>query len=481
MKIFLQALLAALFFSSATWAADFVPSRVLVKPVDSANETNVQASFRALGAREVGRIPQINVRILQVPAKAEAQVIAALSKNPNIEFAELDYIATANLTPNDPLYTSNQWHLPSISTPTAWDTTTGSTSTVLAIVDTGVQANHPDLVGRCLPGRDFVNNDLDASDDEGHGTGTAGAAAATGNNGIGMAGVTWGSRILPVKVLDATGSGSYSAIASGINYSADQGAQVINLSLGGTLSSSTLQNAVNYAWNKGALIIAAAGNNGTSQTVYPAACNNVVAVSAINPANVITSWSSYGSFVDLCAPGENIGTLQPDFFPGGGYVTVSGTSFSSPITAGVACLALAVNPSLKNYHLVSLLTRNADDLGAVGRDSYYGSGKVNAARVVAAAPLVDTVVPTTTVTNPLNGSSIAGLRSVTISVVSSDNRAVTRAEIYINGRLTASSASGTFNYTWSTSNLKAGTYQLQSRAYDAEGNIGSSAVVSVRR
>lgn len=481
MKLFSQALLASLFLSSAIWAADFVPSRVLVKPVDSADETSTQNSFSALGAREVGRIRQINVRILQVPAQAEARVIAALSKNPNIEFAELDYIATANLTPNDPFYNSNQWHLPSISAPTAWDTTTGSTSTILAVVDTGAQASHPDLAGRCLQGYDFVNNDTDASDDEGHGTGTSGAAAATGNNGIGMAGVSWGSRILPVKVLDATGSGSYSAIASGINYSADQGAKVINLSLGGSLSSSTLQSAVNYAWNKGALLIAAAGNNGTSQTVYPAGCSNVVAVSAINPANVITSWSSYGSFVDLCAPGENIGTLQPDFFPGGGYVVASGTSFSSPIVAGVACLALAANPALKNYHLVSLLTRNADDLGAAGYDTYYGAGKVNARRVVAAAPLVDTVVPTTAVTNPLNGASIAGLRSVTVSVVSGDNRAVTKAELYINGRLTASSATGTFNYSWSTSNLKAGTYQLQSRAYDADGNIGSSAVVSVRR
>lgn len=480
MKLFLQALLVSL-LSSAAWASDFVPSRVLVKPIDSANETTVQNSFRALGAREVGRIRQLNVRILQVPAKAEAQVIAALSKNPNIEFAELDYIATANLTPNDPLYAANQWHLPSISAPTAWDTTTGSSGAILAIVDTGVQANHPDLAGRCLPGRDFVNNDLDASDDEGHGTASAGAAAATGNNGTGMAGVTWGSLILPVKVLSASGSGSYSAIANGISYSADQGAQVINLSLGGTMSSSTLQNAVNYAWNKGSLLIAAAGNNGTSQTVYPAACTNVVAVSALNPSNVITSWSSFGSFVDLCAPGENIGTLQPDFFPGGGYVIVSGTSFSSPIVAGVACLALAANPSLKNNHLVSLLTRNADDLGATGFDAYYGAGKINARRVVAAATNFDTVVPTTTVTNPLNGASIAGLRSVTVSVVSSDNRAVTRAELYINGRLTSSSTAGSFNYTWSTSKLKAGTYQLQSRAYDADGNIGSSAIVSVRR
>ena len=477
MKLFLRGLVLSSLLLSVAWSGDYVPGRVLVKPAEGANEANVQGSIRAAGAREVGRIHQINVRILQVPEKAEASVVAALSKNPNFEFAELDYIATANLTPNDPLYASYQWHLPSISAPAAWDTATGSSNTIVAIVDTGVQANHPDLLGRCLQGYDFVNNDANPDDDEGHGTGTSGAAAASGNDGIGMAGVTWGSKILPVKVLGADGSGAFSTIASGINYSADQGARVINMSLGGTFSSSTLQNAVNYAWNKGATLIAAAGNSGTSQAQYPAACSNVVAVSALDRSNRITSWSSYGSFVDLCAPGLDIGTLGFN----GTYVVASGTSFSSPIVAGVACLALSVNPALNNSQLVALLTRNADDLGTAGFDSYYGNGKVNASRVVAAALTADLVSPVTSVTNPTNGASIAGLKSVLVTVVSSDDRAVTKAELYINGRLTASSASGNFSYTWSTSSLKTGTYTLQSKAYDAGGNTASSAVVSVRR
>jgi len=462
---------------SLSWSADFVPGRILVKPVDSADENQVQASIRGQGAQEVGRIHQINVRILKVPEKAEARVIAALSKNPNFEFAEPDYIATANLTPNDPYYPAYQWHLPAISAPTAWDTITGSPTIILAMIDSGVQLDHPDLAGRILSGYDFANNDADPSDDNGHGTSTAGTAAATGNNGIGMAGLTWGSLILPVKVLGATGSGSYSAISSGINYSADRGARVINMSLGGTLSSSTLQSSVNYAWNKGSVLIAAAGNNGTSQTVYPAACSNVVAVSAINSANTITSWSSYGSFVDLCAPGDNIGTLAT----GSGYAISSGTSFSSPIVAGVACLALSANPALKNFQVVSVLNSNADDLGTAGLDPYYGYGRVNAARVVAAAPLVDTTSPTTAVTNPLNNASIASLKSVNVSVASSDDRAVTKAELYINGRLTASATTGNFSYTWNTSTLKTGTYQLQSKAYDAAGNTAVSSVVSVKR
>lgn len=225
---------------------------MLVKPSASASETGIQASLRATGAREVGRVPQIGVRILQVPEKAEARVIAALSKNPNFEFAEPDYVANIILTPNDPYYAAYQWHLPKVSAPAAWDTTTGSANVTIAVVDSGVEATHPDLAGRVLAGYDFANNDSNPADDNGHGTAVAGVAAAQGNDGIGVA---WNMAILPVKTMNSSGSGSYSAIANGITYSADRGARIINLSLGGTSSSSTLQSAVSYAWNKGCVLI----------------------------------------------------------------------------------------------------------------------------------------------------------------------------------------------------------------------------------
>ncbi len=464
-----------------SFGADFVPGRVLAKPSAAASDAAVQASLRAAGAREIGRVPQIGVRILQVAPRAEARVIAALSKNPNFEFAEPDYIANIILTPNDPYYAVYQWHLPKVSAPTAWDTTTGAAGVTVAVVDSGVQSTHPDLAGRVLPGYDYVNNDSDPSDDNGHGTAVAGVAAAKGNDGIGVAGAAWNVSILPVKVMSASGSGSHSAIANGINYSADRGARIINLSLGGTSSSRTLQSAVNYAWNKNCVLIAAAGNNGTSTAVYPAAYSNVVAVSATTSADTMASFSSYGSFVDLSAPGQDITTT----WPGGGYVTISGTSFSSPLTAGVAALALSVNPALSNSQVSSLLTSNADDLGAAGYDIYFGAGRVNAARVVAAAvpppPSGDTTAPVTTVTNPKNGASIAGLRSVTVSVSSSDNIGVTKAELYIDGKLVATSSSGSFNYNWNLKNVAAGPHTLQSKAYDAAGNSASSTVVSVTR
>lgn len=478
MKNSLLALLISFGLLGSSFASNAVPGRVLAKPSANASETVVQAALRGAGAREVGRVPQIGVRILQVPVKAEARVIAALSNNPNFEFAEPDYIANIILTPNDPFYSAYQWHLPKVSAPTAWDTTTGSSTVTVAVVDSGVQANHPDLVGRVLPGYDFVNNDSDPSDDNGHGTAVAGVAAAKGNDGIGVAGAAWNVAILPVKVMAANGSGSHSAIANGINYSADRGARIINLSIGGTSSSRTLQSSVNYANNKGCILVAAAGNNASSTTVYPAAYSGVTAVSALTQADTLASFSSFGSFVDVSAPGEGITTSWVN----GGYVTISGTSFSSPLVAGIAALALSVNPSLSNTAMASLLTSNADDLGAPGADIYFGAGRVNAARVVSAAtPVADTVAPVTAVTNPKDGASIAGLRSVTVSVASSDNVGVTKAELYINGRLTASSTSGSFNFNWNTSKLARGTYELQSRAYDAAGNTASSVAVRVTR
>lgn len=468
---------------STTLASDFTPGRVLAQPNPTADKGIVSKILRAAGANEVGQIRQLGILVLQVPAKAELKVASALSKNPNFKFAEPDYVAKAILTPNDPYYATSQWHLPKINAPLAWDRSTGASSVVVSVIDSGVDSQHPDLQGRVLAGYDFINSDADPSDDNGHGTAVAGTAAAWGNNGIGVAGVAWGVSILPVKALDASGSGSYSTIANSITYSADRGARIINLSLGGTSSSRTLQSAVDYAWGKGSVLVAAAGNNGNNVAVYPAACNNVLAVSALDKADARTSWSNYGSYVDLSAPGEGIVTT----WSGGGYVSISGTSFSSPIVAGVGALALSDNASLSNADLVDLLQNTADDIGATGYDVYFGWGRVNAARAVAASipltdvPLVDTSAPVTSITSPKDGANISKAKSVKISIYSSDNVKVSKTELYINGRLMTTSTTDSFTYSWSTNRLARGTYQLQSKAYDEGGNVGSSAVVSVYR
>ena len=464
-------------FSAAT-AQDAAPNRILVRPKAGVTDAALTSVWAANAVSEHHRLPQHNVRVMNVlPAQRDA-VLQLLRRNPNIEFAEPDYIARSCLTPNDPYFASGaEWHLPKIQAPQAWNVTTGNTNIILAIVDTGVDLTHPDLAGRLLPGYNFVSNSSDPTDDNGHGTAVSGTAAATGNNGVGVAGLAWNCLILPVKVLDASGSATYSAVAQGITYAADHGARVINLSLGGSSSSSTLQSAIDYAWSKGVVIIAAAGNNGNSQPSYPGACNHVVAVSALQSNDTLPSWSSYGSYVSLSAPGVGIWTCNTNET----YASWSGTSFSSPIVAGVATLVASIKPTLSNTQIVSILKSTADDLGSAGYDIYYGYGRVNANSAVLAAnggpPPPDTQAPTVAITSPRGGTLLKG--NVNISVSASDNVGVVRTECYVDGALIGSSTSASATFAWSSSSVVDGTHALQARAYDAAGNAGSSAVVTV--
>jgi thermitase len=453
--------------------------QILVKPKPSLSESALDALLSSLGARQHDSIPALDVRIIRVPQQASEKLLLALQRNHDVEYAEPDFIATAIGTANDPYFTGgNQWYLTKIQAPQAWDSSTGNSTGIVAIIDTGVRASHPDLSGKVLQGYDFINNDSDATDDNGHGTAVAGLCSAASNNGIGMAAVAWANPILPVKVLGADGSGTYSGIANGITWSADRGARIINLSLGGTSSSRTLQDAVNYAWNKKSVIIAAAGNNGNNTAFYPAACKNVVAVSATTSSDTRPSWSNYGSYVDLSAPGENILTLQGS----SSYASWNGTSFSSPITSGVAALMAAANPALSNASIVDLLLKNCDDIGAAGYDVYFGNGRVNANRAVAAALATvqaDTTAPTLTISSPSDGSVVSGL--VGINVSATDNTGVSRIELYLDGVLFAQSNSASASFSWDTLNSTDGTPSLEARAYDAANNVGSKFIsVEVR-
>ena len=301
-------LLASLLCAVGAHAAPQEKVQLLVKPKASMSEAALHALISSRGGSEQNSIPALNVRVISVPKVAAAHLLAASRRNADVEYAEPDQVAQAFVTSNDP-YAPNQWYLAKLEAAQAWDVTTGSASLTVAILDTGVLATHPDLNGKVLAGYDFVNNDADPTDDNGHGTAVAGVSAASSNNQLGVAGIAWVNPILPVKVLAADGSGSHSAIANGIAWAADRGARVINLSLGGTSSSSTLQNAINYAWNKGAVIVAAAGNNGNNVACYPAACQNVVAVSATDSLDARPSRSNFGSYIDIAAPGADIVTL----------------------------------------------------------------------------------------------------------------------------------------------------------------------------
>jgi thermitase len=402
--------------------------------------------------------------------------LEALGRNPNIEFAERDPVAQALLVPNDPHYGS-QWHLPKINAPAAWDLGTGDRNTVIAVLDTGVAYSHPDLKGKVLQGYNFIGNNTNAADDQGHGTLVAGAAAAISNNSAGVSGVAWQNLILPVKVLDANGSGSHSAIANGIVYAADQGARVINLSLGSTSGSSTLESAVKYAWNKNAVLVAAAGNNGNNTLVYPAAYGQVIGVSGLTSSDVLATWSSYGTHVSLAAPGANILTTTMS----GSYGYASGTSLASPLVAGVAGLVAAATPELLNGEVREVVEKTATDLGAAGFDTLYGNGRVNAAAAVKEGlnrKVSDITAPQVAISSPAASATVSGV--VDVLVDATDNVGVTKLEFYVNASRLASTTASSAAFVWDTRALADGSYTLEARAYDAAGNAGYSAKVTVK-
>jgi thermitase len=369
---------------SLAWAADVpshVPGRLLAAPRSGIDGNLLAYTLRLHAAVVRKHWTGIAVSVLEVPEESSEAIMESLKRTGLFEYVERDqYAHTAAEVPNDPGFVS-QWHLAKIQSSQAWSVTTGSPSVVVAVIDTGVHGTHPDLASNLVPGWNFVKSNSDTSDPLGHGTAVAGVIGAASNNGIGVAGVSWHSRMMPLVVVDENDLAAYSNIAEAIQYAADRGVRVINISVGGNAQSSTLQSAVDYAWNRGVLILASAMNNGASNPYYPAACNHVMAVSATDSNDHLASFSNYGNWIAISAPGAGILTTAA----GGGYAYWFGTSFSSPIVAGVAALSLAVNPTLTNAELVAILEKSADAIGPPGYGASFGWGRVNAFNAVAAA------------------------------------------------------------------------------------------------
>jgi len=353
---------------------------------------------RAVGARVADRLPALDVVVLKVAPNAADATLRALSGNPLVEYAEPNGIAHALLDPNDPYdnttcYPSSrhgcvlQWAWGKVEAYAAWDTTTGGTTVRIAVVDTGVDNSHEDLPA-VVAQRDFVNNDSNAEDDNGHGTHVAGTIGALTNNGTGVAAANWAVALLSVKVLNREGSGSYAAVANGITWAADNGARVINLSLGGTVPSTTLRNAVNYAWNKGAVLACAAGNSGTSQRHYPAAYERCIAVAATDEQDAKASFSTYGSWVDVAAPGVHILSTMPNsavyLTSQYGYLqtydSLNGTSMATPHVAGLAGLVWARGACTSASCVRSRIEETADPIPGTG--TYWRWGRVNYRKAV---------------------------------------------------------------------------------------------------
>jgi subtilisin family serine protease len=305
-------------------------------------------------------------------------------------FSSDDGERSVALLPNDELFDTYQWNLRQIKAPEAWDLTTGSASTIIAILDTGISLTHPDLDSKLVPGYDFVNDDAVPDDDHGNGTHVAGIAAAETNNGIGIAGLAWQARLMPVKVLDANARGDAMRAAQGVTFAVDHGAKIVNLDLVGADRSPALQDAIDYAYTRGVLVIAPVGTDGSSDPSYPAASQHVMAVAATDRSDRRLASSNTGDYISVAAPGESIGsTFRP---PGGanGYAVASTTAQAAAQVSGLAALMLAINPRLTPDDLRAMIEKSSDDVGAPGRDPETGYGRINAARAVQfAAPWND--------------------------------------------------------------------------------------------
>jgi subtilisin family serine protease len=352
----------------------YVPGELLVRfraGTTSAEMENVAG--RARGTL-TAHIAQLGVHVVEVAAERLQEALASLRSEPSVESVERDvFLEALDTVPNDALW-STQWGSRIVGAPRAWDASRGAPGVVIAVLDTGVDVLHPDLRGATVAGYDVVNDDADPSDDHGHGTNSAGVAAARTNNTEGQSGVCWACSLMPVKVLDSRGSGKTSTIAYGMAWAVDHGARVLNMSFGGPGTTNTLRAGVEYAASRGALLVASAGNSGVDTPFYPAAYSQVVGVAATTETDARYSWSNYGDWVPVAAPGCNTATRA-----GGGYVEFCGTSSAAPMVSGIAGLAFALNPKASRADVEQALAGTATPLPGVAR-----FGRVNAPTVMSA-------------------------------------------------------------------------------------------------
>ena len=396
----------------------YVPDELIVKMKDGGTDLSGRGS-RWIGRATVKRSwKELGMVVLKARSGDSLESLEAeLKSDPSVEYVEKNYYVWADAVPDDPGY-SRQSYLRIIDAPEAWDKSKGNSNVLIAVLDTGVESSHIDLSPKLLQGCNVLGSasqdscSSNTEDGHGHGTGVAGTAAASTDDSKGVSGVCWYCRVLPVKVLTDGGGGTVEDMVQGLmfvrNYAQNNSSKrvIVNLSLGRECNSSgptrAEQDAINMAWNSGILIVASSGNTGNTQRQCPASADNVISVSATTNADTKASFSSYGSFVDLAAPGVSIynaiGTLD---VPGSYYTYWSGTSFSSPIVSGIAGLVWSADMSLTNAEVEEILKDSAENIGP---SIYFGEGRVNADLAVSlalgSASPQPTPAPTASPTSP---------------------------------------------------------------------------------
>ncbi|MFN8575545.1 MAG: S8 family peptidase [Candidatus Sericytochromatia bacterium] len=385
--------------------------------------SSAKSTVNILAQNRVKSIRSLGVEIVRVPDEISTQdYIKQLSNDPTIDYVEPNYIRKIALLeenysnyPKEDLKTyinSNvnknmrplnsfkatfndpdiklQYGLEKINADGAWAVTKGDEKIVIAVVDTGVDLNHPDLAANLVKGYSTIKGTINENDDNGHGTHVAGIVSAIADNNIGVTGIAPKCKVMPIKVLSAKGDGNDSDIAEGIIWAVDHGAKVINLSLGGAGAGKTLENAILYAYNSNALVVAAMGNNGANVKNYPAAFKNVVAVGASDSKNKVAPFSNFGDWISVTAPGLKIYSTLPTYKVelsrynlGTEYGILSGTSMAVPYVAGLAGLILSKNKNLNRAEVRKRIEQNCNDIDEKGFDDETGVGLIDASKSLA--------------------------------------------------------------------------------------------------
>ena len=353
-------------------------------------QTEELANFgQQMNSTMIKTASRLNSAVYKVSEGTDIEsLIQSLRENPSVQFAERNYILSSNYTVSDPK-SKEQQGLAMANLAKAWDITFGDPKVIIAVVDTGIDLTHPDLKNKIVPGYNIISQGkTPPKDDNGHGTHASGIAAADTNNKIGVAGTAPRCKLMPIKALDAKGSGDTVNVALGIVWAVDHGARVLNLSLGGP-NNETVKKAVEYALAKNVVVVAAMGNDGKNQRAYPAAIPGVISVGSVDSDQARSSFSNYGSWISVASPGSSILSTMPTYETtmtesekSKGYDYLDGTSMACPIVAGIAALVVSRNPTYTPAEVKARIESTATDLGKPGYDVEFGHGLVNAFKAV---------------------------------------------------------------------------------------------------
>ncbi len=458
----------------ATAALPVVEGELLVQPFPGAGDESLVQVYSAAGAARIGQLAEIGVDVLEVDPDQLAEAAGQLSESGLIEGIHKNYLLRAEEIPDDPLY-QQQPHLRQIKAEDAWDMSIGDEDVIIAIVDTGVDPDHPDLADKIIDGWNVFDGDSDFGAGLDHGTLVAGVAGALSDNDTGVAGVAWDCPIIAVRATGATGGTSARDLAAGILWATGHGARVINVSFAPLWSNSIVSSAAEYAYARGALVVISSGNSGGTHSAsgYPEA----LFVGAVDDDGRIADFSDRGPFVDVVAPGVSIRSTAPEAT----YRVASGTSFAAPIVTGLAALVWSVNPDLRPVSVVEIITGSATDIGSRGEDSTYGFGLVNAEQALEDAAdwsvESDHTPPTVRITRPSDNAVLTG--NTAVSVAATDRWGVADVVLSVDGVPFATDGRSPYRFVIDTTQYSPGRHELSVVATDHAGNPATEKTVSV--